>query len=71
MAAAAVLQRLRAVLADPVAPRLVPSMSIGSATFREVPESVEEMVRAADGLMFEAKNDQRGRVRAAVLQRAS
>jgi PleD family two-component response regulator len=46
-------------------------MSIGSATFREVPESVEEMVRAADGLMFEAKNDQRGRVRAAVLQRAS
>jgi diguanylate cyclase (GGDEF)-like protein len=71
VAAAAVLQRLRATLVDPTPDGLVPSVSIGSATFREVPDSVEEMLRAADRLMFEAKNDQRGSVRAAVLQRAS
>jgi diguanylate cyclase (GGDEF)-like protein len=71
VAAAAVLQRLRAMLADPVTGGLVPSVSIGSATFREVPDSVDEMLRAADQLMFEAKHDHRGSVRAAVRQKAS
>jgi len=70
-AAAAILQRLRATLVDPTPDGLVPSVSIGSATFHEVPGTVEEMLRAADGLMFQAKHERRGSVRAAVLQRAS
>jgi len=39
------------------------TFSFGVATFDNPPESVEEMLKHADELMFEAKNDGRNLVR--------
>jgi diguanylate cyclase (GGDEF)-like protein len=61
--ATAVLQRLRLTLSETVAPDKNPvTCSIGAVTFPTVPDSLEDMIRAADSSMYAAKSAGKNRL---------
>ena len=63
-----VVQRVRAVTAAAARAAGYPvALSAGIATFRGVPESVDIMLAAADGLLYKAKESGRDRVMGAVV----
>lgn len=57
---AAVLARLTDELAQPIESGFAPSASIGAGTWYVPPDTVEEMVRTADDLMYRAKQRRPG-----------
>jgi diguanylate cyclase (GGDEF)-like protein len=62
--AGAALERLRSRLADSFDWGRCPvTVSIGAVTFNTVPEHLEDMVKAADSLMYSAKTEGKNRLR--------
>lgn len=65
-----VLQKLQNQIADVMAQgRLPVTVSIGAATFERAPESVEQMVRLVDELMYSAKTGGKNRIEKRVIGR--
>lgn len=66
--AAAVVQRLRHDTLEAMRERRWPvTLSIGLVTFASPPESVEELIKEADALMYEVKNGGKDDVRQIVV----
>lgn len=65
--AAAILHRIRQALLDCMQRHSWPvTFSIGAVSFVRAPDSVEEMIRQVDGLMYTAKNKGKDRIEQAV-----
>lgn len=70
-AAQTVLRKIQAVLLDAMRAQGWPvSVSIGAVTFRDFYSTVDDMMRAVDALMYEAKQRGKDRIAHAVLPRA-
>lgn len=67
-AAAETLERLRASIESAMsAERCNVTASIGACAYRHAPADLEEIIRAADGLMYSVKNSGRNRVRVSTI----